>query len=92
MMKEPLPVYNTESIVWTGHVGLVKASDLKDFRLIRVHKRHEDFGCWFQSYKTGRKVLFTVVERVHDNEGELTEWKLASYGLLSPVIITVLND
>ena len=94
MMKLTLPIdtYETRLITWKGDVGIVEASDLKSFRLRRVWNDSLDMGCYFKSHRTGRLVLFTVVEHEVNNEGELTEWKLASYGLTDPVIITVLND
>jgi hypothetical protein len=82
-MKKPdmpgLPVHMGTKFTWRGNHGVTMASDLGSAVHAVVWSDACDLGLMVRSHKTDRLVLFTLVDRTYDSEGDLMACIYASY-------------
>lgn len=96
MTRLRVPTYSTRPISWRQTHGSVEASDLTGFGqsgpfVSRVWDDSADVGLVLRSHRTGREVLFGLVDVDRGSDGEVRSWKLESHpgGNLH---LTVFND
>jgi hypothetical protein len=89
-VRRALPTFSTEGWINHGNFFSVEASQMPGFRVGRVWDDACDEGCFFQSHKSGKKVVFTLVKR-DENEGDVAGWHLESFGIPQKLKVLVVN-
>lgn len=90
-VRRSLPTFGTAPLIKLDkNVFSGEASQFHNFRLRRVWDDACDEGCFFQSHKTGKSVVFTLVKQ-DENDGDIVGWHLESFGLPEKVKILIVN-
>ena len=84
------PVHDGLSFTWLKNHGTACISDLNRTVHGRVWKDAADIGFVVRSHRTEREVVFTMLEREYDHEGDTTGWLYQSY--CGKFTIRVYND
>lgn len=90
-VRRSLPIFSTEAIAKQGDIFVAEASQFSNFRVARVWDDACDEGCFFQSHKTGKKVVFILVG-IDKHDDEISGWRLESFGLPEKIEVLVIND
>lgn len=85
-----IPVHSTKQFSYnkTDKTFVTEASSLGKTNLFdRLYPDACDVGFWLKSHKTGKQILFFLVDEIKNADDELTGWRFMSFHSLYFLII-----